>query len=203
MSVIAARSYLTFSLQRRPKGPMGRSDVGASAEAPAPELVESGFALETADAPLLHDGLNMADLAHLLVLAEAGVVPPAPAARVIGAVLDVVRGVPAEAFPYDPVHGDAYNSREAYFVHVVGDDAGWLHAGRPRREAGRVALRLHLRRLVAGLALDAAAFAEEVATLAETHAETVMPDQTYLQQAQPSTFGHYVLTFAYPALRDA
>jgi argininosuccinate lyase len=30
-----------------------------------------------------------------------------------------------------------------------------------------------------------------------------MPDQTYLQQAQPSTFGHYALTFAYPALRDA
>lgn len=30
-----------------------------------------------------------------------------------------------------------------------------------------------------------------------------MPDQTYLQQAQPSTFGHYVLTFAYPALREA
>ena len=30
-----------------------------------------------------------------------------------------------------------------------------------------------------------------------------MPDQTYLQQAQPSTFGHYVLAFAYPALRDA
>ena len=29
-----------------------------------------------------------------------------------------------------------------------------------------------------------------------------MPDQTYLQQAQPSTFGHYVLAFAYPALRD-
>ena len=26
-----------------------------------------------------------------------------------------------------------------------------------------------------------------------------MPDQTYLQQAQPSTFGHYVLSFAYPA----
>ena len=30
-----------------------------------------------------------------------------------------------------------------------------------------------------------------------------MPDQTYLQQAQPSTFGHYVLSFAYPTLRDA
>ncbi len=30
-----------------------------------------------------------------------------------------------------------------------------------------------------------------------------MPDQTYLQQAQPSTFGHYALSFAYPTLRDA
>ena len=30
-----------------------------------------------------------------------------------------------------------------------------------------------------------------------------MPDQTYLQQAQPSTFGHYVLSFVYPAVRDA
>jgi len=54
---------------------VGRSDVGPSSEAPAPEMVESGFALEVADAPLLHDGLNMADLAHLLVLAERGVGP--------------------------------------------------------------------------------------------------------------------------------
>ena len=38
---------------------------------------------------------------------------------------------------------------------------------------------------------------------ADAHAETLMPDQTYLQQAQPSTFGHYVLSFAYPALREA
>ena len=30
-----------------------------------------------------------------------------------------------------------------------------------------------------------------------------MPDQTYLQHAQPSTFGHYVLSFAYPLLREA
>src|SRR5260221_7414720 len=28
-----------------------------------------------------------------------------------------------------------------------------------------------------------------------------MADQTYLQHAQPSTFGHYVLSFAFPVLR--
>ena len=40
-------------------------------------------------------------------------------------------------------------------------------------------------------------------SLAARHVDTLMPDQTYLQQAQPSTFGHYVLSFVYPALRDA
>ncbi|MDT7588927.1 MAG: hypothetical protein QOE32_6477, partial [Pseudonocardiales bacterium] len=33
----------------------------------AEELVEGGFAIEVADAALLHDGLNVADLAHVLV----------------------------------------------------------------------------------------------------------------------------------------
>ena len=38
---------------------------------------------------------------------------------------------------------------------------------------------------------------------ADEHVQTVMPDQTYLQQAQPSTFGHYLLSFVYSTLRDA
>ena len=110
--------------------------------------------------------------------------------------------MPADQFPYDPVFGDPYNCRERFFAERLGDDAGWLHAGRPRREAGRVALRLLLRGLVVELAADAARFADAVSGQAVAHAESLMPDQTYLQQAQPSTFGHYVLAFAYPALRD-
>ena len=171
-------------------------------EAPARELVEAGFALEVADAPLLHRGFGLADLAHVLVLREQGLIPPSAAARLLRAVLEAL-DQPPEAFPYDPVLGDAYNCRERWFVDHLGDDAGWLHAGRPRREAGRVALRVCLRDIVTGLVSDAAAFVEAVAGLAESHAGTLMPDQTYLQQAQPSTFGHYVLAFAYPALRDA
>ncbi len=170
---------------------------------PAEELIEAGFFLEVGDAPYLHRGLNLADMAHVLMLAERGIVPDEAARRLLALLLEVHREVPAERFPYDPRTGDAYNSRERFFIDRLGTDAGWLHAGRPRREAGRVALRLCLRDLVTALVGDAAGFAEAVAGQADEHAEVVMPDQTYLQQAQPSTFGHYLLTFAYPALRDA
>ena len=60
--------------------------------------------------------------------------------------------------------GDAFNSREAELVRRIGPDAaGWLSAGRPRREAFRVALRACSRRgaaeLVSALADAAGALA--------------------------------------------
>lgn len=170
--------------------------------APARELIESGFTLENADAPLLHHGLNLADIAHVLDLRGRRVVPEDAARQLLSLLLEVY-ATPAEDFPYDPCHGEAYNSREHYFAARLGDVAGWLHAGRPRREATRLALRLLLRRQLVELVEDAAGFADSVVAQATKHAETLMPDQTYLQQAQPSTFGHYVLSFAYPTLRDA
>jgi len=169
---------------------------------PAQELVDSGFHLENADAPLLHAGLNLADLAHVLDLRGRDVIPAAAAVRLIELLLEAHR-TPAEDFPYDPAYGEPYNSRERHFTLRIGDDAGWLHAGRPRREAVRIALRLHLRGQIAALLGDAAALADTIAATSAEHSRTWLPDQTYLQHAQPSTFGHYLLSFAYPVLRDA
>ena len=168
---------------------------------PADELIAAGYALEIADAPLVHRGLTLADLAHVLDLRTAKVVPEEPSRQLLKLLLDIL-DVPAEEFPYDPAHGEIYNSRERYFVGQIGDAAGWLHAGRPRREAMRIAFRLHLRDLLTDLIQTAAELAAELARLAGQHNETWMVDQTYLQHAQPSTFGHYALSFAYPVLRD-
>ncbi len=150
---------------------------------------------------MLHDGLNLADMAHVLYLLDAGVVPPDAAASLLSVLLDA-DGTDAVAFGYDPLDGEPYNSRERVFVERVGDVAGWLHAGRPRREATRIAFRLHLRRQVATVALATAELARTLADRAAEYRDTIFPDQTYLQQAQPSTVGHYLISFAYPLLRD-
>ena len=184
-----------------PVGPSAGPPVGPPVGPPAAELIEAGFELENADAPILHHGMNLADLAHVLDLASAGVIPPDAARRLLALLLEVIE-IPASEFPYDPANGEPYNSRERYFVGRVGDVAGWLHAGRPRREAVRVAFRLRLRDDLADLIEAAAALAAELAGRAREHASTLMADQTYLQHAQPSTFGHYVLSFAFPVLRE-
>jgi argininosuccinate lyase len=168
----------------------------------ARELIDSGFTLENADAPFLHRGLNLADIAHVLDLLRRAIVPE-PAARDLLRLLLEVQQIAVEDFPYDPEFGEPYNSRERFFVGRLGKVAGWLHAGRPRREAARIALRVHVREQLLELVDEVTNLTRDTTLLAGRHIDTLMPDQTYLQQAQPSTFGHYVLSFVYPALRDA
>ena len=176
--------------------------LGPPQTAAAPELVESGFALENDDAPILHRGFNLADIAHVLDLSWRDIIPDAATRALLRLLLDV-DATDADDFPYRPEFGEPYNSRERYFVERLGNTAGWLHAGRPRREAARISLRLHLRTQIGELVLAMARFAEQITNQARANVSTLMADQTYLQKAQPSTFGHYLLSFAYPTLRDA
>ncbi|GAA5123592.1 lyase family protein [Haloechinothrix salitolerans] len=167
---------------------------------PAPELVEAGYAVELADAPLLHHGLGLADLAHVLALRRAGVIPDDDAARLLDVLLDVL-DTPAEDFPYDAVYGDAYNSRERELERRLGSVAGWLHTGRTRREAGRIAFRLAMRERVLALHDAVVRFVRALVDRAKQEADTVWADTTYLQPAQPSTFGHYLGAFAEEGVR--
>lgn len=81
----------------------------------SPELVEGGFAVEVADAPMQHEGLNLADVAHVLVLHEHGVVPGRAAARLLDVLLAAQR-TPAAEFGHDPEYGESYNCRERRFI---------------------------------------------------------------------------------------
>jgi argininosuccinate lyase len=169
---------------------------------PAAELIRSANRLEVSNAPVLYEGLGLADLAHVIVLVERHVIPRPAGQTLLGALL-AAQAVPVEEFPLDPAWGDVYKNRERYINELVPSVGGWLRAGRARREATNVAYRLAVRRRL--LALDAALgqLAETMVDLAQEHVDTLMPDYTYLQQAQPTSLGHYLLGFVYPMLRDA
>jgi argininosuccinate lyase len=169
---------------------------------PAPELVEAGYALELGDAPLLHRGMGLADLAHVLVLGERGVIPPGDGRELLRALVELLTADVADIVS-DPRYGDLANARERVLEQRIGTAAGWLNAGRTRREGGRIAFRLALRERVLELASAVVRYAGALVELAARERDTLMPDYTYLQAAQPTTAGHWVLSFAYPALRDA
>lgn len=183
----------------QPEGYLGIE--GRVAQGPSDALVKSGYSIEVDDAEFLHRGLGLADMAHLLELSDAGVAPGDDAGR-LGAELLALFDTPAPDFPYDPVYGDAYNSRERELERRLGSMAGWLHTGRTRREAGRIAFRLALHKAMLDLHEAASDLTHSLVRRAREHVDTVWNDTTYLQPAQPSTFGHYLAGFAEQATRD-
>jgi argininosuccinate lyase len=166
---------------------------------PAPELVQTAFARELADQMPLFEGMSLADLAHTVMLIEGGVIPP-EAGRDLLAALLALHAAPPD-FSSDPALGDLYTNREAWLAART-PAAGWLGAGRARRESTTTGYRLILRRRL--LDFSAALSEAGLALLeqAQAHQASLMADYTYLQPAQPTTFGHYLLTFVYPLLRD-
>jgi argininosuccinate lyase len=169
----------------------------------AGELVAAAYAAESAHGPRLAHGLSLADLAHAVALVEGGDLAGEDATGLLRGLLEL-HEIPGDEFPWDPSLGDAFNAREAELERRAGRSAaGWLSAGRPRREAFRVALRLTAR---AGARELHDALVDQAAALARHARETrtaLATDYTYLQPAQPTTVGHLLLAYAYPALRDA
>ena len=169
----------------------------------AGELVVAAYAAESAHGPRLARGLSLADLAHAVALVEGGDLAGEEARSLLRGLLEL-HAIRGEEFPWDPDLGDAFNARETELERRVGRSAaGWLSAGRPRREAFRVALRVTARTGVRELH---DALVDQAAALAAHARETktvLATDYTYLQPAQPTTLGHLLLAYAYPALRDA
>jgi argininosuccinate lyase len=110
--------------------------------------------------------------------------------------------LPLQDFPLDPALEDVYSNREAWLRKRDEDAAGWMGAGRPRREPATIAHRIAVRERLLSLAEALLAFCQALTAHAESHEATVMPDYTYLQHAQPTSLGHYLLSFVYPLLRD-
>ena len=173
--------------------------VGARLDrGPARALAESAFAHELAAAPYLLEGLSYADMAHVAMLHHDGVIPPDAAVTVLEALLELHPG--ATEVPLDPSLGDLYNSRDAFLTDKLGDLAGVIHTGRARREATTLAWQLACRQPAPRPRGERLAGAGRGAPPAwrRPSAPTVMPDFTYLQHAQPTSLGHYLLGFAYP-----
>jgi argininosuccinate lyase len=174
---------------------------GRLTASPQRTLVESAYTHDCEDAEILLRGMHKADIAYAIMLIEEGIIPSGVGSELLGGLLELEQ-IPDSEFPIDPVHGDVYNNKDAELKKRIGDTAGWLHIGRPRREAVNIAYLLSVRENLLDLARSFYRLSASMLSKAEQNAATIIPDFTYLHHAQPTTFGHYLLTFLYPLLRD-
>jgi len=139
------------------------------------------------------------DRAHVVMLAEQGIVSDDAA----GQILQALNVVEVEEHAGLPDGEDVHEAIESKVIAIVGDVGGKMHTARSRNDEVAACIRYRLREdVLAALAAvnDARAALVEVAV---AEGETLMPGFTHLQAAQPTTVGHWALSYAGALERDA
>jgi argininosuccinate lyase len=183
-----------------PASPDAVLEVGERlTEAPSRSLTDIAFSNELRAQLGLVQSIGWVDLAHTMTLAEQGVIPRDAARPLIAALLAVYEN--GASFTPSAAYGDLYTNREVWLAERT-KAIGWLGVARARREALTTAYHLVLLDELLGLGEALVGVVETLSALSLRHRRTLMPDYTYLQRAQPTTFGHYLQSFAWPMLRD-
>jgi argininosuccinate lyase len=134
--------------------------------------------------------------AHALMLRATGILPPADAALVCRALLDIADLVAQGEFSIDPTRG-AQLSLEAGILARAGQAAGSrVHTARSRNDQVMVTELLYLRDRVLALHERALGVIDALLALATEHVETIMPGYTHMQPAKPTTLGQWALAHA-------
>jgi argininosuccinate lyase len=143
--------------------------------------------------------LNEMNKAAAVMLVERRIVPAALGKTIADAVAQVNEDVQR---PGAPRSGD-YLQVEQLLVKAGGPDVTRIHSGRSRQDILATSRRLFQRDQLLDSFARMNAARDFLLGFAERHANAVMPAYTWGVQAQPTTFGHYVLAFTETFERDA
>ncbi len=134
-------------------------------------------------------------------LRHAGVLDEATALRIQSGLTRVGTKLDASA-ARDFADEDVHTLIERLLGEEIGPDAGRVHTGRSRNDQVSTDLRLWGKETIAGLSTEVRAFIEILADRAAEAEHLIMPGYTHLQPAQPIRWAHWLLSHAWPLVRD-
>ena len=132
------------------------------------------------------------DRAHLVMLAEQGLVDTAAAAALL-AEIELLRATNFAPLEAAEARRGRYLLYEDWLAHRLGErTAGVLRTGRSRNDLNATILLLRLRPPVERLLTETLRLQAMLLAGARRHRATVMPGYTHYQPAVPTTYGHHL-----------
>ena len=142
-------------------------------------------------------------LAHAAMLAATGILSESDLASIQRGFTTIREEIAAGRFEWSLDLEDVHLNIEKRLTELVGDAGKRLHTARSRNDQVATDIRLWLRDATDEILTLLRALQEALLSLAEQHADTIMPGFTHLQVAQPVTFGHHLLAYVEMLSRDA
>ena len=141
-------------------------------------------------------------IAHAGMLAKCGIITDADAEAITDGLCGILADIESGALKPDPACEDVHMFIEAELTSRIGDAGKKLHTARSRNDQVALDLRMHLRGETDAITALAKALIGAVTGKAEEYKSAIMPGYTHLQRAQPVSFGHQLMAYAFMLCRD-
>lgn len=141
-------------------------------------------------------------VAHANMLAAKGIISEQDCDILICGLSEILEDVKSGKLIIDERAEDIHSFVEATLTEKVGAVGKKLHTARSRNDQVALDLRLFLKEECKKIVEKIKILVKAVTDKAEEYKDAVCPGYTHLQRAQPITFGHHLMAYAFMLLRD-
>ena len=139
---------------------------------------------------------------HAAMLAKQGIISEKDCEDILSGLASIADDLASGTLTIDPNAEDVHTFVEQTLTARIGDAGKRLHTGRSRNDQVALDIRLTLRDYSHTLQAYIVELVKVICKKAAENTTAVMPGYTHLQRAQPITFGHALMAYAWMLLRD-
>ena len=141
-------------------------------------------------------------MAHAAMLGAQNIIPAEDANTIIEALGLILEDLESGKLAFDYDCEDIHMFVEQVLTERIGDVGKKLHTARSRNDQVALDIRMYLRDETAEIIEQLKNLIASLLDQAKLYKATIMPGYTHLQRAQPITFGHHLMAYAYMLRRD-
>ena len=141
-------------------------------------------------------------MAHAAMLGAQSIIPQEDANTIVEALGLILEDLESGKLTFDYDCEDIHMFIEQVLTERIGDVGKKLHTARSRNDQVALDIRMYLRDETAEIIEALKNLIAALLDQAKLYKATIMPGYTHLQRAQPITFGHHLMAYAYMLRRD-
>ena len=153
------------------------------------------------DKRLVFDDIT-GSIAHVKMLGKQGIIGEDEADKIIKGLNKIEEKLKAKTLEIDMTCEDIHTFVEGALISEIGEVGKKMHTSRSRNDQVTTDLKLYIKKEGLEIINYLKIYSKSLTDLAKNHTETIMPGYTHLQAAQPVSFAHHLMAYAFMNVRD-
>ena len=144
----------------------------------------------------------MGSIAHVEMLFKQKIISFKIKNKIIYGLKKIEREIFKNKFEFNRKYEDIHMNIEKKLFQIIGEDAGYIHTARSRNDQVITDLKIWIKSTSKEIDNNINRLIKTILKVAEKNVETIMPGFTHLKNAQPVSFGHYLMAYVEMFIRD-